>query len=97
MLRSLSLIAASGLALAACASDQNLADSRIVRGAAVGALGGAAVGAVVPGVSTAEGAAIGAAGGAVVGAVKDGDRTWYRDEQGRRYYLDRDGRRVYRD
>src|SRR3546814_14330652 len=40
-------------------------ESKIGRGAAIGGAGGAAVGAVVPGLSTVEGAAIGAAGGAI--------------------------------
>src|SRR3546814_8950539 len=64
---------------------------------AFGGAGGAAVGAVVPGLSTVEGAAIGAAGGAVVGALDKDDegRQWYRDEYGNRYYIDKDGRRRY--
>ncbi len=73
-------------------------DSRVGRGAAIGGVGGAVVGAVVPGLSPVEGAAIGAAGGAVVGALGKDDkgRDWYRDERGNRYWVDRDGRRHYR-
>ena len=83
------------VALGGCASQ-----SRIGRNAALGGAGGAAIGAVVPGVSTVEGAAIGAAGGAIVGAIqddkrKDRDRQWYRDDRGNRYYIDRDGKRRY--
>ncbi len=57
-----------GLAASLSACSMN---NKTVRGAAVGAAGGAVVGAVVPGVSTVEGAAIGAAGGAIVGAIND--------------------------
>src|SRR3546814_8426032 len=72
-------------------------ESKIGRGAAIGGAGGAAVGAVVPGLRTVEGAALGAAGGAVVGALDKDDegRQWYRDEYGNRYYIDQDGRRHY--
>ena len=66
------------LGLGACARDDNLLDNRTVRGAAIGAAGGAAVGAMVPGVSTVEGAAIGGAAGAAIGATsKDKDRDRY--------------------
>ncbi len=57
-----------GLASGLSACSMN---NKTVRGAAIGAAGGAVIGAVVPGVSTVEGAAIGAAGGAVVGTIKD--------------------------
>ena len=50
--------------LAACASNP-----RVAQDAAVGGLGGAAVGAVVPGVSVAEGALAGAAIGGLAGAL----------------------------
>lgn len=56
------------------------------RGAAIGAVGGAVVGALAGDVVA--GAAIGAAGGAVVGAVADDDNR-YEDRDGRRYYYDR--------
>ncbi len=69
-----------------------------LRGAGIGAAGGAVAGALIPGLGVAEGAAIGGAGGAVVGAAtSDGDRRYYRDSRGREYYVDRDGRRRYRD
>lgn len=82
------------LALAVTVTGCN---SRVGRGAAIGGAGGAVVGAVVPGISTAEGAAIGAAGGAIVGALgkdKQG-REWYRDQNGNRYWVDKKGRRHY--
>lgn len=55
---------ASSMSLAACANNP-----RVAQGAAVGGLGGAAVGAVVPGVSIAEGALAGAAIGGLTGAI----------------------------
>jgi hypothetical protein len=55
---------ASSVALTACASNP-----RVAQDAAIGGLGGAAVGAVVPGVSVIEGAAVGAAIGGLAGAI----------------------------
>lgn len=69
----------------------------VIRGGAIGAAGGAVVGAVVPGLSVGEGALIGGAGGAVVGALskdKKG-RKLYRDSRGNRYWVDKKGRRHY--
>src|SRR3982751_678352 len=60
----IALALASTVALSACANNP-----RVAEGAAVGGLGGAAVGAVVPGVSVIEGAAVGAAIGGLAGAV----------------------------
>jgi hypothetical protein len=60
----LALAAASSVALAGCASHP-----RVAQDAAIGGLGGAAVGAVVPGVSVIEGAAVGAAIGGLAGAI----------------------------
>jgi hypothetical protein len=60
----LALTLASTISLGACASNPRLAQD-----AAIGGLGGAAVGAVVPGVSVIEGAAVGAAIGGLAGAV----------------------------
>lgn len=86
------LSAVAALSLGGCETD-----NKVVRGAAIGAAGGAVAGAVIPGLSAVEGAAIGAAGGAVVGALdKDGHR-WYRDDRGREYWVDKDGNRHYRD
>ncbi len=58
------LTLASTLTLGACASNP-----RVAQDAAIGGIGGAAVGAVVPGVSVIEGAAVGAAIGGLAGAV----------------------------
>ena len=59
----LGLLAGTAM-LSACASNPNVA-----RDAGIGAVGGAAVGAVVPGVSVIEGAAVGAASGGLAGAT----------------------------
>lgn len=85
--------AALALAAAGCASaDQRAA----VRGAAIGAIGGAVVSAATGG-DVAEGAAIGAVGGAAVGIItQDGrERKVYRDRDGRRYWVDDQGRRRH--
>jgi outer membrane lipoprotein SlyB len=64
--------------------------SQTERGAAIGGLGGAAVGAYVasPG-NTAEGAlvggAVGAATGALIGSANEPGDCYYRDSRGRRY------------
>jgi hypothetical protein len=67
----------------------------MLKGTAIGAGGGALVGAVVPGVSTGNGALIGAAGGAAYTALKK-NRKYYRDNRGRKYYLDKNGYRRYK-
>ena len=86
------LLAAASLG--ACASERG---RDTLRGAGIGAAGGAIAGAVIPGLGVAEGAAIGGAGGAAVGAVtSDGDRRYYRDRNGREYYVDKRGRSIYR-
>lgn len=67
-----------------------VACSQTERGAAIGGLGGAAVGAAVasPG-NTAEGAlvggAIGTVAGALIGRANEPDRCYYRDRYGNRY------------
>ncbi len=58
------IMLAGSASLAACASNPNMA-----RNAAVGGVGGAAVGAVIPGVSVAQGALAGAAIGGLSGAI----------------------------
>jgi hypothetical protein len=67
------LIALAGTSLAACTTTNNdlgdIANNDTVRAGAIGAAGGAAIGAVVPGLSTAEGAAIGAAVGVIADAT----------------------------
>ena len=60
----LALALASTVALSACANNP-----RVAQDAAIGGVGGAAVGAVVPGVSVIQGAAVGAAIGGLAGAV----------------------------
>ncbi len=68
--------------------------TQLLKGTAIGAGGGALLGAVVPGISTGDGALIGAAGGAAYTALSK-NRHYYRDRQGNRYYV-KHGRRVYR-
>lgn len=68
---------------------------QMLKGTAIGAGGGALVGAIVPGVSTGTGALVGAAGGAAYTALKKRHHS-YRDSRGRRYYVDDRGYRVYR-
>ena len=58
------LMLAGTISLAACANNPNVA-----RNAGIGGLGGAAVGAVIPGISVAEGALAGAAIGGLSGAI----------------------------
>ena len=60
----LAIALASSVAISGCASNP-----RIAQDAAIGGLGGAAVGAVVPGVGVIEGAAVGAAIGGLAGAI----------------------------
>lgn len=60
---------ASSMALSACASVDDARMSDVGTGAAIGAVGGAGVGAVVGGISPIEGAVIGAAIGGLGGAV----------------------------
>lgn len=81
-MRSWLVLLATLIPLAACSQTE--------RGAAIGGLGGAAVGAAVasPG-NTAEGAliggAVGATAGALIGHANEPDRCYYRDRYGNRY------------
>lgn len=68
---------------------------QMLKGTAIGAGGGALVGAIVPGISTGNGALIGAAGGAAYTALKKRNH-YYRDNRGRRYYVNKQGYRVYK-
>ncbi len=72
-MKQLILVMMAGASLAACTTNNNdlgnIADNSTVRAGAIGAAGGAAIGAVVPGLSTAEGAAIGAAVGVIADAT----------------------------
>ena len=60
----LAIALAGSVAISGCASNP-----RIAQDAAIGGVGGAAIGAVVPGVSVIEGAAVGAAIGGLAGSV----------------------------
>ena len=57
-------------------------------------VGGAAVGAIVPGISPIGGAVAGAVLGGVLGAVVNG-RQYYRDTRGYCYYVDQYGQPHY--
>lgn len=80
--------------LSACTTDRygNQQASRGLKGAGIGAAGGAAVGALTGG-DVLAGAAIGAAAGAVLGIVTD-DKNRYEDRNGQRYYYDNRGRQY---
>ena len=64
----IAIVLASSISLGACATNDRTLETAAT-GAGVGALGGAAVGAVVGGVSPIEGAAVGAVVGGLAGAV----------------------------
>ena len=87
-IKSLLLALVATASLTACTTDQygNQQVSRGLKGAGIGAAGGAAVGAITGG-DVLAGAAIGAAAGAVVGIVTE-------DRDGQRYYYERDGRQY---
>jgi osmotically inducible lipoprotein OsmB len=88
------LAAVLSLALTGCAVDRHERRAA-VKGALIGAAGGAAISALT-GADVAAGAAIGAAGGAAVGVItQDGRERRVRHEGGRRYWQDDDGRRRY--
>jgi hypothetical protein len=96
-IKPLLLAFAATVSLAACTTDQygNQQASRGLKGAGIGAAGGAIVGAITGG-DVLAGAAIGAAAGAVVGIVTD-DHNRYEDRNGQRYYYERDGRQYHYD
>ena len=93
-IKSLLLALASTVSLSACTTDRfgDRQASRGLKGAGIGAAGGAVVGAVTGG-DVLTGAAIGAAAGAVVGIVTQ-DRNRFEDRDGQRYYYERDGRQY---
>jgi len=95
-MRSSNFIAAV-VALSVAGSAPAFAQSsgHILRGAGIGAAGGAVAGAIIPGLGVGEGALIGGAGGAVINAL-DKKHRYYRDSYGRKYYVDKHGRRHYK-
>ena len=88
----LALVATASLTACTTAQYGNQQVSRGLKGAGIGAAGGAAVGAITGG-DVLAGAAIGAAAGAVVGIVTE-DRNRFEDRDGQRYYYERDGRQY---
>ncbi len=90
------LLALTALAsMSACTTDQygNQHASRGLKGAGIGAAGGAGVAAITGG-DVLAGAAIGAAAGAILGIVTS-DHNRYEDRDGYRTYYERNGR-AYR-
>jgi hypothetical protein len=79
------IVIASGALLSLAAAQPASAQSagHILRGAGIGAAGGAVVGALVPGLSVGQGLLIGAAGGAIVNTLDKGHHRSYRQ---RNYY-----------
>lgn len=96
-IKPLLLALAATVSLSACTTDQygDRQASRGLKGAGIGAAGGAIVG-VITGGDVLTGAAIGAAAGAVIGIVTE-DRNRYEDRNGQRYYYERNGREYYYD
>ena len=90
-----SLVLAAAAGLMATGVPAGAKDS-ILKSTAIGAGGGALVGAVVPGISTGTGALIGAGTGLAVGAINKNKRDRHRDKYGRSYWRDSEGRRHYR-
>ncbi len=87
--------AAVALSLAGTAPVYAQSSGHILRGAGIGAAGGAVAGAIIPGLGVGEGALIGGAGGALINAL-DKKHRYYRDSYGRKYYVDKRGRRHYK-
>lgn len=87
-------VALSVAGMSAPALAQN--SSQVLKGAGIGAVGGAVAGAVIPGLGVGEGALIGGAGGAAITALTKGKHRYYRDSYGRKYYVDKYGRRHYK-
>lgn len=85
---------AASMTLTGCAMDRHERRAA-VRGALIGAAGGAAISAMTGG-DVATGAAIGAAGGAAVGVItQDGRERRVYNDQGRRYWQDDRNQRRY--
>lgn len=89
----IAVLLAGSMSLGACATNGGMGDNETLgdvgQGAAIGAVAGAGLGAVVGGLSPIQGAAIGAAVGGIAGAVwSDSDNDGYADGYVRegRYY-----------
>ncbi len=91
------IAAAVALSFAGAAPVMAQNTNQVLKGAGIGAAGGAVAGAIIPGLGVGEGALIGGAGGAVVTALtKGGKHRYYRDSYGRKYWVDKRGRRHYK-
>ena len=93
-IKTLVLALTATASLAACTTDEygNQHASRGLKGAGIGAAGGAGVAAITGG-NVLTGAAIGAAAGAILGIVTE-DKNRYEDRNGQRYYYENDGRQY---
>ena len=70
--------------------------NQVLKGAGIGAAGGAVAGAIIPGLGVGEGLLIGAGSGAVITALTKGKHRYYRDSAGRKYWVDKRGHRRYK-
>lgn len=86
------LTAGAPVALTAPAYAQNA--KQLGTGAAIGGVGGAIGGAVIPGLSTIEGAALGAGAGLAVTALTKNKKRYCTNSRGRQYRCDKNGRYV---
>ena len=85
-MKSYLIIASAGLlAISATAPASAQSAGHILRGAGIGAAGGAVAGALIPGLSVGQGALIGGAGGAIINTLDKGHHRKYRGHNGRRY------------
>jgi phage tail tape-measure protein len=96
MMKKLIVLAATGLLSLGFASAPASAQSagHILRGAGIGAAGGAVAGAVIPGLSVGQGALIGGAGGAIYNTIDKGNHRSYR--KNRKYSRNYNHNRRYR-
>lgn len=90
----LGLAGAALLSIGVAASPASAQSAgHILRGAGIGAAGGAVAGALIPGLSVGEGALIGGAGGAILNTIDKGHHRSYRRGRYNRHYY---GSRRYR-
>ena len=91
------IIGAVALSVGAAAPVEAQSAGRILGGAAIGGVGGALAGALIPGLSVETGALVGAGAGAIIRATDKRHRyDRYRGYRGRHYYNQRRAYRYYR-
>lgn len=74
------------LSLGAAVPASAQSAGHILRGAGIGAAGGAVAGAIIPGLSVGNGALVGGAGGALYNTLNKGHHRSYRNNNYRRHY-----------